>query len=60
MCWFTYDKGRTIGIVAKNDIEVYKVMVMKPLEDEELFYSAYRCQKNKLKTRTPYRGLTVM
>lgn len=42
MCWFTYDKGRTIGIVAKNDIEVYKVMVMKPLEDEELFYSAYR------------------
>lgn len=42
MCWFTYDIGRTIGIVAKNDIEVYKVMVMKPLEDEELFYSAYR------------------
>lgn len=42
MCWATFDIGRTVGRVAKNDIEVYKVMVMKPLEDEELFYSAYR------------------
>ena len=42
MCWATYDIGRTVGRVAKNDIEVYKVMVMKPLEEEELFYSAYR------------------
>lgn len=42
MCWATVDIGRTVGRVAKNDIEVYKVMVMKPLEDEELFYSAYR------------------
>lgn len=41
MCWATVDIGRTIGRVAKNDIEMYKVMVMKPLEDEELFYSAY-------------------
>ena len=42
MCWTTFDIRRTVGRVAKNDIEVYKVMVMKPLEDEELFYSAYR------------------
>ena len=42
MCWTTYDIRRTVGRVAKNDIEVYKVMVMKPLEDEELFYSVYR------------------
>ena len=42
MCWATFEIERTVGRVAKNDIEVYKVMVMKPLEDEELFYSAYR------------------